>query len=102
MSRKSKLIMNKTAVFSLTALLACGFLPITIGATETEKQALDIVPFALPRTPANEVRFEEPREIREVVVTLKSAAPENLGLSYLHKTWRRKRQELLDPTIGSF
>jgi hypothetical protein len=97
-----KLIMNKTALFSLTALLACVFLPITIGATETEKQALDIVPFALPGTPANEVRFEEPREIREVVLTLKSAPPGDLGLSYLHKTWRRKRQELLDPTIGSF
>ena len=71
--------MNKTALFSLTALLACGFLPITIGARETEKQALDIGPFALPGTPANEVRFEEPREIREVTVTFKDAAPHSVG-----------------------
>ena len=69
---------------------------------KAEEQRLDLAPFALPGTPADEVRFEEPREIRELVVTLKSAAPDDLGLSYLHKTWRRKRQELLDPTIGSF
>jgi hypothetical protein len=67
-----------------------------------ENQALNIAPFALPGTPANEVRFEDPREIREVVVALKSAVPDDLSLSYVHKTWRRKRQELLDPTIGSF
>ena len=67
-----------------------------------ESRSLDLVPFALPGTPANQVRFEDPREIREVIITLKSVLPENLGLSYLHKTWRRKRQELLDPAIGSF
>ena len=75
---------------------------LPVHALGQEAQPLDLVPFALPGTPANEVRFEDPREIREVIVTLKSAAPENLGLSYLHKTWRRKRQELLDPTIGAF
>jgi len=69
---------------------------------KSEEPPLDLAPFALPGTPANEVRFEEPREIRELIVTFKSAPPANLGLSYLQKTWRRKRQELLDPTIGSF
>jgi hypothetical protein len=86
----------------LLFLLAYAAARLPIHALGQEEQPLDLVPFALPGTPANEVRFEEPREIREVIVTLKSAVPDDLGLSYLHKTWRRKRQELLDPTIGSF
>ena len=89
-------------IFLLVGLLTCKPLWTTAAGVEADQQSLDIAPFALPGTPANEVRFEEPREIREVIVTLKSAAQESLGLSYLHKTWRRKRQELLDPTIGSF
>jgi hypothetical protein len=94
--------MKSITIFRLISLLTCSLLVTTSRGVEAEKQALNIAPFALPGTPANEVRFEDPRAIREVIVTLKSAVPENLGLSYLHKTWRRKRQELLDPTIGSF
>jgi hypothetical protein len=84
------------------SLLTSGTAWLPAHALASEAQPLNIAPFALPGTPANEVRFEDPREIREVIITLKSASPANLGLSYLHKTWRRKRQELLDPTIGSF
>ena len=84
------------------SLLTCATAWLPAHALGQEEQPLDLAPFALPGTPANEVRFEDPREIREVIVALKWAPPANLGLSYLHKTWRRKRQELLDPTIGSF
>ena len=94
--------MNKAALFGLAPILTAGALCMTAHAAEANGRALDIAPFALPGTPANEVRFEEPREIREVVVTLKSAVPGDLGLSYLHKNWRRERQELLDPTIKAF
>ena len=86
----------------IRTLLICAAAWLPAQSLKSEEPPLDLVPFALPGTPANEVRFEEPREIRELIVTLKSAPPANLGLSYLHKTWRRKRQELLDPTIGSF
>ena len=83
-------------------LMICAAAWLPAQPLKSEEPPLNLAPFALPGAPANEVRFEEPREIREVIVTLKSAPPANLGLSYLHKTWRRKRQELLDPTIGSF
>ena len=86
----------------IRTLLIFGAALLPAQVLKSEEPPLDLVPFALPGTRANEVRFEDPREIREVIVTLKSALPTNLGLSYLHKTWRRKRQELLDPTIGSF
>jgi len=98
-SRSGKTSKQMLLVLSLLTY-ATAWLPAH--ALGQEEQPLDLVPFALPGTSANEVRFEDPREIREVIVTLKSAPPANLGLSYLHKTWRRKRQELLDPTIGSF
>ena len=94
--------MKKPWVFLLVGLVTCMLLSTTAGVGEAGQHSLDIAPFALPGTPANVVRFEEPREIREVVVTLKSGVPSDIGLSYLHKTWRRKRQELLDPKIGSF
>ncbi|MBM3880544.1 MAG: hypothetical protein FJ387_12650 [Verrucomicrobia bacterium] len=86
----------------ILSLLTCSAAWLPAQSLKSEEQPLNLAPFALPGTPANEVRFEEPREIREVVVVLKSAVPDNIGLSYLHKTWRRKRQELLDPSIGSF
>jgi len=86
----------------ILSLLTCSAAWLPAQSLKSEEQPLNLAPFALPGTPANEVRFEDPREIREVVVTLKAAVPDDLGLSYLHKTWRRKRQELLDPTIGSF
>ena len=91
--------LNRCWLLTAVALWA---MSVFAAEVEAENQALDIAPFALPGTPANVIRFEEPRAIHEVAVTLKSAVPNDLGLSYLHKTWRRKRQELLDPTIASF
>lgn len=54
----------------------------------------DITPFALPNTPPNEVRFEQPRDIRRVVVRFAGAIPADAGLSYLHKTWPQTRHEV--------
>ena len=70
------------------SLLTCPTAWLPVQSLKSEDHPLDLVPFAVPSTPANEVRFEDPREIREVIVTLKSAPPANLGFSYLHKTWR--------------
>jgi len=54
----------------------------------------DIAPFSLPNCEPGEVRFEEPREITEVVVEFSGAAPPRVGLSYLQKTWPHVRVEL--------
>jgi hypothetical protein len=54
----------------------------------------DIVPFALPNTAPNEVRFEQPRDLTRVVVRCVGSAPADLGLSYLHKTWPQVRHEV--------
>jgi hypothetical protein len=53
----------------------------------------DIRPFALPNCAPNEVRFEQPRDIRRVVVRWAQSAPADAGLSYLHKTWPQTRHE---------
>ena len=55
---------NSPLTFVLACLVTGGSLGIPAHALEPEEQPLDIVPFALPGTPANEVRFEESREIR--------------------------------------
>lgn len=60
-------------------------------------QDFDIRPFALPNTPANEIRFEDPRDVTRVVVTYAGAAPDSIMLSYLQKTWPRSRPETIDP-----
>jgi hypothetical protein len=62
-------------------------------------KAFDIAPFALPNTAPNEVRFEQPRDIRRVVVRLASPVSAEIGLSYLHKTWPQTRHEL-PPEMG--
>jgi hypothetical protein len=54
---------------------------------------LDIAPFALPNTPAEEVWFEEPRDIAAVVVEFEGAVPEGAGLSYLQHKWPETRVE---------
>jgi len=54
----------------------------------------DIAPFALPNTAPNEVRFEQPRDLRRVVVRFAASAPTDAGLSYLHKTWPQTRHEV--------
>ena len=53
----------------------------------------DIAPFALPNTEPNELRFEDPRDITEVVVTFKRTAPGRIRLSYLRKAWPESRAE---------
>ena len=49
--------MKRALIFRLVSLLTCGLLRMAADALETEQQLLDIAPFALPGTPANEVRF---------------------------------------------
>ncbi|HOD52443.1 MAG TPA: hypothetical protein PLJ71_11065 [Candidatus Hydrogenedentes bacterium] len=62
----------------------------------------DVVPFALPNTPANEVWFEDPRDIVKVVVEYSGEPP--AGLSYLRKTWPETRVEARQAgdTVGGF
>lgn len=62
----------------------------------------DIRPFALPNTPPNEIRFEEPREITRVVVTFKDTIPDEVGLSYLQKTWPQRRVEVFPAKDNAF
>lgn len=57
----------------------------------------DIRPFALPNTAANEIRFEDPRDVTRVVVTYADSAPDTVTLSYLRKTWPGSRIETMDP-----
>jgi len=71
---------------------------------ENDIKKFDIHPFALPNTPANEVWFEQPRDITKVVVCLRSQLPTKVSLSYREKYWPQQRFEqctdLEDP--GSF
>lgn len=53
----------------------------------------DIVPFALPDCEPGEVRFEEPRDIREIVVGFRGPPPVRLAVRYLRKTWPQTRLE---------
>jgi len=62
---------------------------------------LDIRQFALPNTAANEIRFEDPRDISRVVVTYADTAPEAVTLSYLRKTWPHSKPETMDPVAYS-
>lgn len=55
--------------------------------------SLDLTPFALPGTPAHEVRFEEPRDLIAVEVAFEGEARPSIGLSYLRKTWPDVRVE---------
>ena len=50
--------MNRPLTFMLGCLLAYGSLPISAHAAEPENEVLNIAPFALPGTPATEVRDE--------------------------------------------
>ncbi len=55
----------------------------------------DIAPFGLPNCAPGEFRFEEPRDISEVLLTFKSAPPKKIGLSYLRHRWPEMRVEAL-------
>ena len=61
---------------------------------ETAIKKFDIRPFALPNTPANEVWFEQPRDITEVTICLLGQVPAEIGLSYRKKHWPQQRFEL--------
>ena len=60
---------------------------------EWSMNAFDIAPFALPNTPKEVIRFEEPRDVSFVKVRFEGELPEYVGLSYLHKTWPEHRAE---------
>lgn len=53
----------------------------------------DISPFCLPNSKAGEVRFEEPRDIKSLLVEFKNKAPDKIALFYLRKTWPQTRIE---------
>ncbi len=53
----------------------------------------DISPFALPNCAPGEIRFEEPRDIREIEFEIEGPLPAGFGVSYLSKTWPRVRLE---------
>lgn len=53
----------------------------------------DIAPFALPNTPATDVRFEEERDVERVEVRFRRRVPAGVRLQYLRKVWPRERVE---------
>ena len=53
----------------------------------------DVAPFALPNTPDNEVRFEEPRDIAAIEVAFDGVPGADVAVSYLRKTWPGVRIE---------
>lgn len=63
---------------------------------------MNIVPFALPNCPPREYRFEEPRDIRRVVLTFEEKVPRKIGLEYLGRTWPQVRCERLKDEAGPF
>ena len=56
--------------------------------------SMDIVPFALPHGPEDQVRFEEPRNITQVLVKFSGEAPPTIDLYYLKRSWPEIRFEL--------
>ncbi len=53
----------------------------------------DIAPFALPNCPNGELRFEEPRDVSRLVVSLAGKVPRKVGVSYLQEVWPHQRLE---------
>ncbi len=53
----------------------------------------DIAPFALPNHPANELRFEEVRDVEVVEVEFAGSAPTDPQLQYMRKVWPYNRFE---------
>jgi hypothetical protein len=60
---------------------------------KNDLKKFNIQPFALPNTPANEIWFEQPRDITEVVIQLRRQVPKEVGLSYSKKYWPQRRFE---------
>ncbi|MCG3198290.1 MAG: hypothetical protein GHCLOJNM_02787 [bacterium] len=71
--------------------------PMRSLAVDVNLPPFDIAPFALPNCPPGEFIFEEPRDIRRVVVSFKQDAPVQLGVSYLQNTWPKSRFEAMRP-----
>ncbi|MBN1899687.1 hypothetical protein JW926_00010 [Candidatus Sumerlaeota bacterium] len=66
-------------------------------------RGFDIYPFCLPHRETGEARFEEPRDIKSLLVEFKNKAPEKIALFYLRKTWpqvRIEKQPDLDNPCG--
>jgi hypothetical protein len=78
---------------SLVHLLLLTVTAPVIDAARGDEAGLDVAPFALPDSPKGEIRFEEPRDIRAVEVTLAGEAPAGVGLSYFQESWPRVRLE---------
>jgi hypothetical protein len=53
----------------------------------------DIAPFAMPNGPADELKFEEARDVEVVEVVYAGPAPRTSGLQYMRKTWPQSRVE---------
>lgn len=65
-------------------------------------RGFDIAPFALPRCEPGEIRFEEPRDIRLIIVTFVKNAPRQIGLSYLQRCWPERRVENIPISDDAF
>lgn len=63
---------------------------------------MDIRPFALPNCEPGEVRFEETRDIREIIVTFAKAMPGRIAVSYLGRQWPKIRAEFAKEDVGPF
>lgn len=53
----------------------------------------DIAPFSLPNCGPGEFRFEEPRDIRQIVLTFRKQIPRSTAVHYLQDKWPRLRVE---------
>ncbi|MCC6489218.1 MAG: hypothetical protein IT364_17085, partial [Candidatus Hydrogenedentes bacterium] len=79
-----------------TIALFCVLVVLSIHAeldASAEPSPFDIAPFALPNTPANEVWFEEPRDIVRIEVDFGEAAPDSVGASYRRHYWPQTKIE---------
>jgi hypothetical protein len=75
----------------LISSVCLGF--ISLGATASDR--FDISPFALPNVPANELWFEEARDIVVVDAEFETAAPKSVKVYYRRHYWPEKRIESL-------
>lgn len=67
--------------------------PLLSANEEVSVRRLDIAPFALPHCAPGEYRFEEPRDIKELLLRFRRQVPSSLNLYYLRKTWPDVRLE---------
>ncbi|MBI3119357.1 MAG: hypothetical protein HYZ00_11755, partial [Candidatus Hydrogenedentes bacterium] len=79
----------------LSPLAAVFFLAAATGPARGSEQPsrIDIAPFALPNTPAEELWFEEPRDIVRLVVELTNNTDASIGVSYRRHYWPETKVE---------